>query len=116
MNCLIKNEIGPKGEVCNYHTITKAVIDFGLLPDESGNGGSKSVITLSTFTSKEFYFANRGNESLAVKQRQYLVDIVTMALVIRYINGDKSVEHKAYDIILEQDAAGEKFFQDAIKE
>lgn len=109
MQGFIKQDVGPKGEVCDFHTITKAVVDFSKLPDENGEGGSVSLVTLSTFVSKAFYDANRGNADLAIKHRVYEVALLDVAQLVRLPNSDKSTELKCYDIILNQDA----FFQDA---
>lgn len=109
MQGFIKQDIGPKGETCEFHTITSAVINFSLLPDENGEGGATSSIRISSFVSKEFYDTNRGNAELAIKHRIYPVDILTLAAFIRQADGTKSPEQHAYEIVMAQDS----WFQDA---
>ena len=104
-----KSDIGPRGEQCEFHTITSAVVNFGLLPDQNGEGGAMSTIRLSTFVSKSFYDANNGDAELAIKHRTYAVSIIDVAQMVRLPDGQKSVEEKSYELILSQDA----FFSDA---
>jgi hypothetical protein len=103
MQGFIKSDIGPKGEVCNFHTITFAGVNFGKLPDANGEGGAMSTIKVSTFVSKDFYDNNQGDANLAIKHRFYAVDIMTLASFIRVPDGVKSVETHAYEIVLDQD-------------
>lgn len=105
-----KTDVGSKGEVANFHCITLAPVSFALLPDENGEGGAQSQIRLSTFVSKAFYDANRGNAKLAVKHRIYNVPIQIVASWTRFPDGVKSIEQKAYEYIL----ANDSFFSDAI--
>jgi hypothetical protein len=104
MQGFIKQDIGPKGEACEFHTITIATVDFSKLPDQDGNGAAMSTIRVSTFVSKSFYDANQGNAELAVKHRYYGVDLMTLVPFIRYPDGQKSVEQHAYEIIMNQDS------------
>ena len=99
----IKQDIGPKGESCEFHTITFAGVNFSLLPDSNGEGGATSTIKVSTFVSKEFYDANRGNAELAVKHRFYAVSLPDVAQMVRAPDGVKSVEQKSYELIIAQD-------------
>jgi len=97
----IKADTGSKGEVCEFHTFTFAQVNFGMLPDELGEGGANSTIVVSSFTSKAFYDANRGNKELAIKNRTYGVNIMEL-LFLRAID-TKSAEQRMYDIVIAQD-------------
>jgi hypothetical protein len=103
MRGFLKADVGPKGEAINFHCITKADIDFSLLPDAEGQGGSMSTVRISSFTSLDFYDANRGNAELAVKHRFYAVDLLSIAAMVRMPDGVKSVETKAYEAVVAQD-------------
>lgn len=105
----IKQDIGPKGEACEFHTITMASVNFSKLPDQNGEGGSMSTIRLSTFVSKAFYDANNGDAELAIKHRYYAVPLLDVAGMVRVPDGQKSVEQKSYELVLAQDS----FFSDA---
>lgn len=105
----IKQDIGPKGEPCEFHTITMASVNFSKLPDQNGEGGAMSTIRLSTFVSKSFYDANNGDAELAIKHRTYAVSIIDVAQMVRLPDGQKSVEEKSYELIVSQDS----FFSDA---
>lgn len=109
MQGFIKQEIGPKGEVAEFHTITQAIVNFSRLPDENGEGGSQSVVRISTFVNKAFYDANNGNADLAIKHRFIAVDLLDIAPIVRQADGTKSVEQHAYEIIQAKDP----FFVDA---
>lgn len=105
----IKQDIGPKGEACEFHTITSAIVSFSKLPDQNGEGGAMSTIRVSTFVSKEFYDSNLGDAELAIKHRFYAVHLIDVAGMVRAPDGVKSTEQKCYEIILAQDS----FFADA---
>lgn len=104
-----KSMVGPKGEECEYHTITKVVADYSRLPDGGEDAGSMSTVTLSTFVSREFYITNQGRSELAVVSKNYAIDLMTIGMSLRIPDGEKSAEQKAYDQILLQD----EFFKDA---
>lgn len=104
-----KATVGPKGEECEYHTITRVEADYSMLPDTNGEGATMSTVRLSTFTSRSFYEQNRGNAELAIMHRFYAIDMMTMGATFRIPDGAKSAEQKMYELLVLQDP----FFADA---